>query len=234
VELTAAGNNVFTVLFGGANDEGVGLGELTETFDELGKIGGVSDFDGDTHDWGHGVFHHSDAVSIFMVRNSSLLEEVLIDTDETNSVTTRDIWDLLDLSAHHDDGSLDVLDVEVVSGAGEVVGSHDSYLLASLDGTTENSTEGVEAAFVVGGDHLRDEDHQSTVLVAVLDRLTAGIVDGTFVKIGGSVALGSLGGWQLHDDHLKKSLGGVDPLLENTLEEVLHSLFFFLVFHCDL
>jgi len=169
VELTAAGNNVLTVLFGGANDKGVGLGELTETFDELGKIGGVLDFDSDTHDWGHGVLHHSNAVSIIMVRNSSLLEKVLIDTDETNSVTTRDIWNLLDLSAHHDDGSLDVFDVKVVSGAGLVVGSHDSYLLASLDGTTENSAEGVEAAFVVGGDHLRDEDHQGTIFVAVLD-----------------------------------------------------------------
>jgi len=158
-----------------------------------------------------------------VIGDGTLLHEVLIDTDETDSVTARNIGDSLDLAAHHEDGSLDVLDVEIVSGSWDVVGSHDSDLLASLDGTTEHSTESVESTLIVSGDHLGDEDHEGTVLVTVLDGLTAGILDGTFVEHGGSVGLSSLGGGELHDDHLEEGLGGVDPLLVNSLEKILHS-----------
>jgi len=50
VEFTAASNNVLTRLFSGANDKRVRFGELAKTFDELRKIRGVLDFDGNTHD----------------------------------------------------------------------------------------------------------------------------------------------------------------------------------------
>jgi len=233
VELTATGDDVLTVLFGRADDERVGLGELAETLDELGQVGCVLDLDGDTHDRGHGVPHDLDAVSILVVRDGTLLHEVLVDTDETDGVTAGHVSDGLDLTTHHEDGTLDVLDVEVVSGAWLVVGSHDSDLLASLDGTTEDSSESVESALIVGGHHLGDEDHEGTVLVAVLDGLAAGVIDGTFVKHGSSVRLCSLGGGELHDDHLKKSLSGVDPLLEDALEKILHSLLLLIVSEGD-
>jgi len=218
---------VLTRLLSGADNEGIGLGELAETFNELGQVRGVGNIDGDTHDGGHGVLHDLDAVSFVVIGDGTLLHEVLIDTDESDSVTARDIGDGLDLTTHHEDGSLDVLDVEVVLGTGTVVGSHDSDLLTGLDGTGENTTKSVESTLVVGGDHLGDEDHKRTVLVAVLDGLTAGIIDGTFVELGGSVVLSFLGRGQLHDDHLKKSLGGVDPLLEHAFEKILHSLVLF-------
>ena len=224
MELTATGDNMLTRLLSGADDERIGLGELTETLDELGEIGSVLDLDGDTHDGGDGVLHDLDAMSLIAIRDGSLLHQVLVNTDETDGVTARHISDSLDLAAHHEDGPLDVLDVEVVSGAWEVVRSHDSDLLAGLDGTTEDSAESVEATLVVGGHHLGDEDHKSTVLVTVLDGLATGIVDGSFVKVCSSVSLGSLGGGQLEDDHLKKGIGGIDPLLEDALEEILLSL----------
>jgi len=169
-----------------------------------------------------------------VIGDGTLLHEVLIDTDETDSVTARNIGDSLDLAAHHEDGSLDVLDVEIVSGSWDVVGSHDSDLLASLDGTTEHSTESVESTLIVSGDHLGDEDHEGTVLVTVLDGLTAGILDGTFVEHGGSVGLSFLGGGKFHDDHLKEGLGGVDPLLENALEKILKSLLLLFVLEGDI
>ena len=168
-----------------------------------------------------------------MIGDGTLLHEVLIDTDETDSVTARNIGDSLDLAAHHEDGSLDVLDVEIVSGSWDVVGSHDSDLLASLDGTTEHSTESVESTLIVSGDHLGDEDHEGTVLVTVLDGLTAGILDGTFVEHGGSVGLSFLGGRKLHDDHLEEGLGGVDPLLEHAFEKILKSLLLLFVLEGD-
>jgi anti-sigma factor ChrR (cupin superfamily) len=72
-------------------------------------------------------------VGFFAVGDGSLLHEVLIDTDETNSVTARYIGDGFNFTSHHEHGSLDVLDVEVVLGAWGIVRSHDSDLLSSLD-----------------------------------------------------------------------------------------------------
>ena len=43
-------------------------------------------------------------------------------------------------------------------------------------------------------------------------------------EVGGSVGLSNNGGRKLEDDHFKESIGGVDPLLVDTLEEILSSL----------
>ena len=224
MELTAASDDVLTGWLGRADDERIGLGELTESLDELGKIRGVLDLDGDTHDGGDGVLHDLDAVSDFAIGDSSLLHEELIDTDETDGVTARNVSDGLDFAAHHEDGPLDVLDVEVVLGSGLVVRAHNADLLASGDGTGEDTAESGEATLIVGGDHLGDEDHEGAVLVALSDGLTALVLNGTLVEHGSSVGLGLDGGGELHDDHLKESLGGVDPLLEDALEKILHAL----------
>jgi hypothetical protein len=131
----------------------------------------VLDLDGDTHDGGHGELHHSDAVGIFFFSDGSSLDEVGIDTDETDGVTAGNIGNRFDLTSHHNDGSLDVLDVEIGLGSGLVVGAHDSNFLSSCDGSTENTTESVEAAIVIGGDHFGDVDHKGAELIAVLDGL---------------------------------------------------------------
>jgi len=225
VELTASGNNVLTGFFSGDLDEGVRLGELSETFDELGEIGSGFDLDGNTHDGGDGVLHDTDAGSVFVGGDGSLFDEVLIDTNEGDGVTARYIGDSLDLTSHHDDGSLDVLDVEISLGALDVVRSQDSDLLTGGDGTGEDTTEGVESTLVVGGDHLGDEDHESRCLVALSDSLAGFVIGGTFIEVSSSVLLGLLGGGELHDDLLEEGLGSVDPFLEDALEERLESEF---------
>jgi hypothetical protein len=226
VEFTATSNDVFAWLFSCANNEGVGLGEFAETFDELGEVGSVLDFDGDTHDWGDWVLHHTDAVGIVVIWNGTLLDEVSIDTDETDGVTARNIWNSFDFTSHHEDGSLNVLNVKVILGAWLVVGSHNSNFLASSDGTSENTTEGVETTTIGGWDHLGDEDHEGTVLVAGCNGLTAWIIDGTFVKVSSSVLLGLFWGWELHDDHFEEGLSSVDPLLADDLHKILKTSFF--------
>jgi len=160
-------------------------------------------------------------VSPFVIGDSSLLHEILVDTDECDSVTTRYIGDSLDLSAHHENSTLNVLTVEIVlaSDAGLVVGSHDTDLLASGDSTSENTTKGVEAALVGGRNHLGDEDHEGTVSIAVFDGLATRIIDGALVEIGGTISLGLLWGGELHDNHLEEGVSGVDPFLEHALEE---------------
>ena len=160
-----------------------------------------------------------------MIGDGTLFDKVGIDTDETDGVTARNIGNSLDLTSHHEDGTLDVLDVKIVLGAGFVVGSHDSDLLSSGDGTSEDTTESVEATTITGGYHLGDEDHKRTILIAIGDGLTAGIINGTFVKVSSSVLLGLDGGGELHDDHLKESLSSVNPLLADDLHKILKTSF---------
>ena len=169
MELTATSDNVLTGLEGLANDEWVRLGKLLESLNKFWEIGGVLDINGNSHDWGDGELHDSDVMGILGSGKGSLLEEILIDTDEGNGVSAWDIWDGLNLSSHHDDGSLDGLDVKIVLGSWNVVWSHDSDLLSGGDDTRENSTESVESTLIVGGDHLGDEAHKWSVLVTVLD-----------------------------------------------------------------
>jgi len=221
MELTATGNNVFTRFLSVAEDEWVRLGEFLETLNKFWEIGGVLDIDGDSDDWRYRVFHDSDVVCIFGSGNSTLFEEVLIDTDKTDSVTAWDIWDSLDFTSHHDDGSLDVFNVQIVLGSWDVVWSLDSDFLSGGDGTSEDSTESVESTFIVGWDHLGDEDTEGSFFVAFINRFISFISLWTFIKIGGSVLLGLNWGWQFKDDHFKKSFSGVDPLLEDVLHEML-------------
>jgi len=220
MELTATGNNVLTGLLSCADNEWIGLGKLLESLDELRKIGGVLDINGNSDNRGDGVFHDSDVVSILIGGDGSLLHEVLIDTNESASVTAWNFWDGFDLSSHHDDGSLDVLDVKIVLGSRDVVRSLNSNFLSGGNGTSENSTESVESSFIVGRDHLRDEDAKWSVLIAVIDRFVCWIINWTFIEISSSILLGLEWGWELEDDHFKKGLSSVDPLLENVLHEM--------------
>jgi hypothetical protein len=193
----------------------------------------VLHLDGDTHDGGDGETHNTDAMGIIVGRDGSLLDEVGIDTDETDGVTARHISDGFNLTSHHEDGTLDVLDVEVSLGSGLVVGAHDTDLLAAGYGTREDTTEGEEATTIRGGDHLGDEDHKRSFLIALGDGLTARIIDGSFVEVSSTVSLGLPGGGELHDDHLEESLSSVDPLLVDALHEGLKTEFLLIVLEDD-
>jgi len=118
VKFTATSNDVLAGFFVDNEDQGIRLGELVETFDELGKILGILGFDGDSDDRGDGVLHDSDVVSIVVVRKGTSLEEVLIDTDQTDGVTAGNVGNVFDDSTHHEDGSLDGLDRQIVLLAG--------------------------------------------------------------------------------------------------------------------
>jgi len=220
MEFTTTGNNVLTRFLSVTEDEWVRLGKFLKTFNKFWEIGGVLDIDGDSDDWRDGVFHDSDVMGIFLTGDSTLFHKILINTNKTDGVTTWDIWDSLDFTSHHDDGSLDVFNVQIVFGSWDVVWSLDSYFLSGGNGTGEDSTESVESTFIVGWHHLGDEDTKWTVFIAFHDRLTGGISNWTFIKISSSVLLGLNWGWQFKDDHFKKSFSGVNPLLEDVLHEM--------------
>jgi len=161
-------------------------------------------------------------------------QEVLIDTDETASVTARNIGHLLDLGTHHDDDTLDRLDVQVGLLTGDVLGSLDADLLASGDGTGEDTAEGGETATLVGGNHFGDVHGERSVRVAISDGLEGLIIVGAGVQIFGTVLLGLARGRQVTTDHGEESVSSVDPLLHAAFHELLADQFAVLLDERDL
>jgi hypothetical protein len=220
VELTSTSDDVLASLLVGDNlDERVGLGETLETLDELGEIGRVLDLNGDAHDGGDGELHGLDGVGIIVVRDGTVLDEVLVNTDEGASVTGGDVVDRLGLGAHHDDGTLDVLDPEIGGLAGLVVGAHNADLVTSDDLAGEDTTEGVETARVGGGHHLGDEHHEGTRGIATTHGDGEGVIERALVQHVGTVLLGLTGGRQVEHNHLKDGVTSGEPLLHDLLHE---------------
>jgi len=219
MELASAGDNVLTGFGGLDDDHRVGFGQPLETFDELGEISWVLGLDGDSDDGGYGELHDLHVVGLVKGRDGTGLDEVLIDTDETDDVTARHILDGFDVSSHHKDGSLDLLDVQVALGAGHVVGSHNSASETGSDGSGEDSTEGVESTFVGGGYHLGDVHHEASLGVASLDTLGGFIVLGSLVQELHSVVLG--GDWrrQVDGNHLEEGVASWEPGSHESLHE---------------
>jgi hypothetical protein len=218
VEFTAPGDNVFSGVFGGHQDEGVGLGEFLESFDQLGEILGVFGSDGDSHDGGDGVLHGSDVVGSGGGGDGTGFQEVLIDADQTDGVSAGHVGDVLDGTSHHEHGSLDGLLVEVVFLSGDVVGSLDSDFHAGGDGSGEDTSESEESGLVGGGHHLGDVHHEGTFGVAVLDGHAGFVVLGSFVEVRSSVGLGGLGGGEMEDHHFEDDVGGVEPSGHNDFQ----------------
>jgi len=149
--------------------------------------------DGHSNDGGHRVFHVSDAVGIFVVRNGSGLNEILIDSNESYSVSARNVGDVFYGSAHHEDGSLDGFDVEIVFFTGFVISSHDSDFLAGGDSSREDSSEGEESRFISGGHHFGNVHHEGSFGVTGFHGHTAFVVFGSLIEILRSVFLGGNG-----------------------------------------
>jgi len=221
MQLTGTGNDVLTRVGSEGKDARVGLGETLETFDKLGQILGVLDLDGALHDRGDGELHDLEVVGSFQGSEGTRLEEELVNADKTNNVTSGHIVDGVDLATHHEDGTLDSLDEEIVLLSGDVVGALDTDLQTRSNGTGEDTTEGVETTLIGGGHHLGDVEHERTLGVAVSDTDSALIVKGTLVQSLGTVLLGSDGRGQVENHHLQKSVGSGEESAHDSLEELL-------------
>ena len=106
VELTSASNDVLASLGNPRLYARVGLGETLETLDQLGEIAGVLDLNGALHDRRDGETHDLHVVSGFGGGEGTALEQELVNTDETNDVTSRAILDRLDVTTHHENRTL--------------------------------------------------------------------------------------------------------------------------------
>lgn len=219
MKLTSTSDNVLTGLRDPGLDARIGLGETLETLDKLGEISSVLDLDGDLHDGGHGEPHDLHVVRGLRGSEGTALEQELVNTDETNDVTTWAVLDGLDVTTHHEDGTLHRLDEEIVLLARDVVGALDTDLGACTDGTGEDTTESVEASLIRCGHHLGDVDTEGAVRVAVADSDGGLVVHGTLVKGLDTVALRSGGRGEVDDYHLQEGVTSGQELAHDDLEE---------------
>lgn len=202
VELSATSNNMLTSrFFSGADNEWVRLREFLKTINEFWEITGVLDGNCDSNDWRDGIFHGSDGVSIGVISDGTSLEDKLIDTNETDSVTTRNVWNVFSGSSLHNEGSLEGLFMAVILLSWDIVRSKDSNLLRSSNSSGEDSTESNESTFIGGRNHLGDVHHKGSLGVTSSHRLSNDIILRTFVEIRSSVLLSLTGGREMENHH---------------------------------
>ncbi|KAI6748621.1 hypothetical protein HG530_015394 [Fusarium avenaceum] len=220
MQLTGTGDNVLTRLGGHGQDTRIGLGETLETLNKLGEILGVLDLDGTLDDGGDGELHNLEVVGGLAGGEGTRLEKELINTDQTDNVTGRHVVDGLNLATHHQDGTLDSLDEEIVLLSRDVVGALDADLETGSDGTGEDTTEGVESTLIGGRHHLGDVKHEGTLGVTVTDTNGGLVVSGTLVESLNTLLeeSGNLVLLEVHDGSEDLEDGVEDELVEGTLE----------------
>lgn len=207
VKFTGTSNDVLARFRGVSQDARIRLGQTLEAFNELGQVLGVLDLDGALHDGRDGELHDLEVVSRVESGEGTRLEQELVNADKADNVTSGQVIDSLDLAGHHEDGTLDGLDEEVVLLAGDVVGALDADLETRPHGTRVDTAKGVEATLVGGGNHLGDVKHERTLGVAVTDTNGGFVVHGTLVQRLGTVLLGGNGGRKMENHHLQNGVG---------------------------
>lgn len=234
VQLTGSSNNVLTRLVDGGHDTWVRLGQSLQTFDQLRQVVGVLDLNSDLDNWGDRELHDLQVVSGLGGGDGTRLQQELVNTDQTDNVTGWTVVDLLDLTTHHQDGSLDRLQEQVILLTDLVVWTLDSDLHTSLDGTSENTTESVESTLIGGWNHLGNVQHQVTLRVTVSDGLAVLIVRWTFVQGLSSVSLSSDWRWQVNDNHLQHGISSRQELSHDNLQQSLTLQLLLVVLQVDL
>jgi len=206
VKLTSASNDVLARLRGVAQDARIRLGQTLETFDKLGKIGSVLDLDRAAHDGRDRELHDLEVVGRLAGGEGTRLEQELVNADQTNDVAGGQVINGFNLGAHHQDGTLDSLDEEIVLLARGVVGTLDADLETGADGTGEDTAEGIEATLIGGRHHLGDIQHQRAVRVAVTDTDGSLIVQRTLVEGLDTILLGRDGRREVQDHHFQQAV----------------------------
>mmetsp|Transcript_80806 Transcript_80806/g.142407 ORF Transcript_80806/g.142407 Transcript_80806/m.142407 type:complete len:580 (+) Transcript_80806:219-1958(+) len=226
VQLTSTSNNVLTGFLDGGLHQRIGLGQTLQTLDQLRQIGRILGLDGDTHDRGDTVLHVLQRVGVLgaLVSDGGSLDDELVNTEQTNQVTARNILDRLLVATHHKHGTLDALSGNVGLATVLVVGSHDPGLLASAHGTGEDTTEGDETALISGWHHLGDIQAHRALGVAITDGLEVPVTlvtNRSSVQSLGTILLGLGWGRQVVDHHHQQSIRGGQPLLHDGLQQLL-------------
>ncbi|RUS70379.1 hypothetical protein EGW08_021865, partial [Elysia chlorotica] len=145
-----------------------------ETLHKLGQLRWVFTFHCHSHHRADTELHDPHVVGILVCGDGTSLDKELINTDKTTDVTTRYIFNGLNITAHHENDKnkkkpLDALFTQVLFLARHIVGSHKAHFLSSGNSSSKNSPKGIETTLVRGRHHLRDVHHQRSLGITFLD-----------------------------------------------------------------
>mmetsp|Transcript_10137 Transcript_10137/g.18257 ORF Transcript_10137/g.18257 Transcript_10137/m.18257 type:complete len:533 (+) Transcript_10137:1602-3200(+) len=234
VQLSASSNHVFTALLGKALHQRIRLCKAFQTFNKLWQVRWVLWFHCDTHDRRYRVLHIFQRESLLQIRQSTRLDKELIQTNETDGVSTGNGLYRLGTATHHQHRTLNVLDSQILLGSRHVVGSHNADLLSSLYSSREHTTVRNEATLIHRGDHFGDVQHQWTVGITISDAICSEIIHWSFVQSVNTILLGLCRRRKMQNHHFQQSLICRNPLLQNSLHQRLSTQFFFLRLQLDI
>jgi hypothetical protein len=234
MQLTGTGNNMLTRLGHVSKNTRVRLGKTFKTLNELGQIVGILDLDGNLDDGGDRELHDLKVVSSVGSSKSTRLEQELVNTNETDNVTSGNIINGLNETTHHQDSTLNSFDEKIILLTRDVVGALDSDLLARPDGTSKNTAESVKTTLIGSGNHLGDVKHQISSGVTVLDGNSVNIVRGTLVKGLSTIFLGSDRRRKMDNNHLHKGFSSRQELSHDNLKKGLTLKLFLLTLKINL
>mmetsp|Transcript_2157 Transcript_2157/g.3198 ORF Transcript_2157/g.3198 Transcript_2157/m.3198 type:complete len:286 (+) Transcript_2157:745-1602(+) len=156
VQFSRCRNNVFTRLFGVTQNHRIRLCQTLHTLDKFWKIGRVLWFHSTTHNRRDRELHCLDGTGIIHGTNGTGFQQVLVNTDKSTSVSSWYIRNLLSVTTHHDDSTLDVLNPEFCLLTRDIVRSHDTDLLTSGNRTREHTSKCVETSLITCWNHFRN------------------------------------------------------------------------------
>lgn len=219
VQLTCTSDNVFTGFIDTGQHARVRLRETLETLDKLGKIVCVFDLNRTLNDRGDREFHDLHVVGTLTGSESTRLEQELVNTDQTQDVSGRNIFNGLDEATHHKNSTLDRLDKQIFLLSGSVVRALDANLDTRAASAREDATKSVETTTVRGWNHLRNVHHERSIPVTVADTKPAFIVRGALVQSLSTVFLSGDGRRQVENHHLQQGISSRQELAHDRLEE---------------
>merc|ERR1719454_619476 len=219
MKLTSSSNDVLSRLLNHALHHGIGLGQTLQTFDQLGQISRVLGLDSNPDNRGDRELHLLHVVSLLEGGDGASLDEELINTDQATDVASRHVLNGFDTPAHHENGPLDGLLVQVGLLSGDKVGSHNPCLLSSGHLTREDTPESIESALIGCWHHLRHIHHQWSLRVTVLDAHAGGVVMRSLIEQLSPVLLCSDRGGEVDDNHLEHRITSRQPVPHHTLHQ---------------
>ena len=182
MEFTSTTNDVLVrVHVHNAQHTGIGLLKTLHALLQLRQVLSVLRLNRNTHNWRYRELHGANGVGAINGGQGAILDDVLINTNQTHSVTTRNIVNLLNTGTHHQHGTLDVLAEEIQLLAWNIVGTKDVHLLASGNSAREHTTKCKEAAAVHSRNHFGNIKHKRASGVTSTDSI------GTFIVKWASV-----------------------------------------------